>query len=508
MRLSMTKLLSLLVLIAIFAFGFGNSSRALDKIQESRVAETAREMVISQQWLLPHFNGELRLQKPPLSYWTTAASFQAFGVNEFALRLPSLLFGLATIALLFIWLAKRLDKETGLIAALVMVSSFIGMRYFRSAEADATLIFFITSSLIAFECMSQAQGTQQAKRWGRVMMLCMGLAFLSKGPAGLAIPLLTAILWGWRRRLFHAKTILLDGVAWSLFLVSGFAWYLWIMWSMPDIANQFFTKQLDETFVSGTHIQPWYWYLLHAVEFFSPWGILLFPAAWFFWRQRPEHALIRLAAIWLMVVLVLLSITVNKQIQYALLLLPPISILLAYYFVHAGEFLQRAHRFLGIVLLMAVTGLVINIIWKHQPNLSLLVLGVFFALPFCAMRWQAQSMRNYLLLNVALIWALSASTIYLLAEQYFLKTEDKQDIKVLAQQSKQLRPMFQFKPGNGAISFYAGDIIKEISPAQLDTLITPGKPLWMLTKNSAQFPGVKSSVELHSGSWAVWRLEK
>ncbi|MFM8391715.1 MAG: hypothetical protein ACKN9H_04455, partial [Methylophilaceae bacterium] len=164
--------------------------------------------------------------------------------------------------------------------------------------------------------------------------------------------------------------------------------------------------------------------------------------------------------------------------------------------------------FLGIVLLMAVTGLVINIIWKHQPNLSLLVLGVFFALPFCTMRWQAQSMRNYLLLNVALIWALSASTIYLLAEQYFLKTEDKQDIKVLAQQSKQLRPMFQFKPGNGAISFYAGDIIKEISPAQLDTLITPGKPLWMLTKNSAQFPGVKSSVELHSGSWAVWRLEK
>ena len=147
MRLSMTKLLSLLVLIAIFAFGFGNSSRALDKIQESRVAETAREMVISQQWLLPHFNGELRLQKPPLSYWTTAASFQAFGVNEFALRLPSLLFGLATIVLLFIWLAKRLDKETGLIAALVMVSSFIGMRYFRSAEADATLIFFITSRL-------------------------------------------------------------------------------------------------------------------------------------------------------------------------------------------------------------------------------------------------------------------------------------------------------------------------------------------------------------------------
>ena len=68
MRLSMTKLLFLLLLIGVVAFSFGNAGRALDKIQESRVAETAREMVISQQWMLPHFNGELRLQKPQLSY--------------------------------------------------------------------------------------------------------------------------------------------------------------------------------------------------------------------------------------------------------------------------------------------------------------------------------------------------------------------------------------------------------------------------------------------------------
>jgi 4-amino-4-deoxy-L-arabinose transferase-like glycosyltransferase len=45
---------------------FGSAERAIDKIQEARIAETSREMVVDKDWLVPHYNGELRLQKPPL----------------------------------------------------------------------------------------------------------------------------------------------------------------------------------------------------------------------------------------------------------------------------------------------------------------------------------------------------------------------------------------------------------------------------------------------------------
>ena len=51
----------------------GNTDRAVDKIQEARIAETAREMVVDGDWLVPHYNGEVRLQKPPLTYWLTTA---------------------------------------------------------------------------------------------------------------------------------------------------------------------------------------------------------------------------------------------------------------------------------------------------------------------------------------------------------------------------------------------------------------------------------------------------
>jgi 4-amino-4-deoxy-L-arabinose transferase-like glycosyltransferase len=505
MRLSMTKLLFLLLLIGVVAFSFGNAGRALDKIQESRVAETAREMVISQQWMLPHFNGELRLQKPPLTYWTTALSFHSLGIHEFSLRLPSLLFGLATIAIIFIWLSRRVDKQTGFVAALILLSSFIGMRYFRSAEADATLIFFITLSLMTFDNLSQVTTPSQRKAWGRLMMLSVGLAFLTKGPAGIAIPALSAILWGWRREDLGFKTVLSDGIAWALLIITAFAWYLWIIFAMPDIASQFFNKQLDETFISGSHQQPIYWYLLHAVEFFSPWGILILPAIWFYWRLRTDHSLIRLAMTWLMVVFVLLTLTVNKQTQYALLLLPPVSILLAYYFVHATQVWQRIHRWIGLLLALIVVVLFTNIVWRQGSSLSIISLGAFFLLPFVVFKfWQIRLMDS--LLSVALVWALSSSTIYLLVEQYFNNSEEKQDIKQLAQQSKQLRPMLQFSPGNGAISFYSGDIVPEITHQQLEAKLHDAQPIWVFAKSTAKFDGLEASREMQKGSWCIWQV--
>ena len=33
--------------------------------------QTAREMGVNNDWVLPYFNGEPRLNKPPLNYWLT-----------------------------------------------------------------------------------------------------------------------------------------------------------------------------------------------------------------------------------------------------------------------------------------------------------------------------------------------------------------------------------------------------------------------------------------------------
>src|SRR5678815_1710535 len=59
----------------------------IERAQEARVLETAREMVGAgwKNWLVPHRNGQVRLRKPPLAYWAAAASFQIFGVHDLSL---------------------------------------------------------------------------------------------------------------------------------------------------------------------------------------------------------------------------------------------------------------------------------------------------------------------------------------------------------------------------------------------------------------------------------------
>src|SRR2546430_12298994 len=56
---------------------------------EPRFAEASREMIERGDYIVPRFNNQLRLDKPPLAYWAQVASYRIFGQNDFAPRFPS-----------------------------------------------------------------------------------------------------------------------------------------------------------------------------------------------------------------------------------------------------------------------------------------------------------------------------------------------------------------------------------------------------------------------------------
>ena len=79
----------LLAILAAITWFANLDVRKLQHPDEGRYAEIAREMVASGDWVTPRLDGIKYFEKPPLQYWLTAASFEAFELDEGTARVPS-----------------------------------------------------------------------------------------------------------------------------------------------------------------------------------------------------------------------------------------------------------------------------------------------------------------------------------------------------------------------------------------------------------------------------------
>ena len=67
----------------------GTWSLPLIDRDEPRFAEASREMIQRGDYIVPYFNDQPRLDKPPLTYWAQTVSYRIFGQSDFAARFPS-----------------------------------------------------------------------------------------------------------------------------------------------------------------------------------------------------------------------------------------------------------------------------------------------------------------------------------------------------------------------------------------------------------------------------------
>ncbi|HEV3024204.1 MAG TPA: glycosyltransferase family 39 protein, partial [Pirellulales bacterium] len=117
---------------------------------EPKNAECAREMLVRGDWIVPTFNEELRYDKPALLYWLMIAAYRAFGVNEFAARLPSAV--LAVVTTLATYHCGRLlfRPRVGLWAGLAISTSVLFVVAGRAATPDSALVCSTTLAMLAF----------------------------------------------------------------------------------------------------------------------------------------------------------------------------------------------------------------------------------------------------------------------------------------------------------------------------------------------------------------------
>src|SRR5262249_31052847 len=111
---------------------------------EPRFAEASREMIERGDYIVPYFNNQLRLDKPPLTYWVQTLSYRVFAENDFAARFPSTIAAALTALVIFTWGTRLHGKGLGWWAAIIFTLSLQTFIHAKAAVADMWLVLFVT----------------------------------------------------------------------------------------------------------------------------------------------------------------------------------------------------------------------------------------------------------------------------------------------------------------------------------------------------------------------------
>jgi 4-amino-4-deoxy-L-arabinose transferase-like glycosyltransferase len=325
------------ILLPIFftavVYFFSATSRGVIDYDEGYYSQAAKNMVESGDWVTPYVNGVRFLEKPPFLYWVTAASFKVFGINEFALRLPT---ALAVIALVWIvaLTARRLgDDRTALIAGLSTAFSAGTYLFTRETLHDVWLVLFLALAMYAF--VEWYLDPQHSRLFALLFYMAVAGAVMCKSLIGIAFPVgVIAIFFLLSRERPAWRTLhILPGSI--LFLGLTVPWHWFAAARNRGFLDFFFVGEQFLRFF-GKREPPVLW-SLPVVTFWAlvlvwlfPWTAFL-PAAFAEIRKskdRNQRMLIRLSLAWAGVILGFFSISGRLE-HYAFPATPALSLFIA-----------------------------------------------------------------------------------------------------------------------------------------------------------------------------------
>ena len=208
--------------LALMFFAWGSHLLPVTDPVESNYALTAKEMVLSGNWLSPQIYGHFWFDKPAMVYWLMSISYSLFGFTDFASRLPAAFCGAATITLL-VWYIRRITKNNvvAVWSGIMLATSLEFWIISHAIITDSMLMLFTVPTLL-----SAYIGLMENNRRHMVIAyFSSGLACLSKGPVGLVLPGMLLLIWC---GLMRNKKLFLRLFPWQgilIFFITALPWY-------------------------------------------------------------------------------------------------------------------------------------------------------------------------------------------------------------------------------------------------------------------------------------------
>jgi len=156
------------------------------EVDSAQYFSIAREMMDRGDYLHVYDRGVEYLDKPPFIFWITSLFFAIFGVNEFAFKLPSILFSLLGIYATYRFTLLYYSKKTALFAALILATTQGYFHFNNDIRTDT----YLTNSIITAVWLLAEHLRSPRWFWWIAGFIFIGVAMLAKGPIGLMVPVL------------------------------------------------------------------------------------------------------------------------------------------------------------------------------------------------------------------------------------------------------------------------------------------------------------------------------
>jgi 4-amino-4-deoxy-L-arabinose transferase-like glycosyltransferase len=162
---------------------------------EPKYAESAREMIELDSYIVTYYREEVRLAKPILVYWGILAGSAVFGLNEFGARILGVVAALAAMAGVFYAVSQLRGRQAGLIAALVLAT--VPQFFFIARQAMPDVYLFTSLGMcLLFFGLGLFGPPERRDRHFIVSYVCIALAVLAKGPVIISMVVLTTLaIW-------------------------------------------------------------------------------------------------------------------------------------------------------------------------------------------------------------------------------------------------------------------------------------------------------------------------
>lgn len=303
---------------------------------EGIYAEVSREMLGGgwRGWIVPHWNGKIWFDKPPLTLWITAVFFRVFGVTEFWARAGSALSGVAIVGVLHGWMARRTGWVAAWIGTVALLSTTGFLHICRVGETDTLLSFGCVVSLVGLVEVAEERSAGWYLFW-----VGFAVAAMAKGAGSVILPLtcgMLALLERWNARRFGRAFAI--GCLGFLLLVAPWHLTMW-RWYGPEFTDEYFGYRVltrATQAIEGHHTRWWFYGKVLLVSAW-PWVLIVPVAIARCWRR----AEMRVWSIFAMSVVGFYTVVRSRLPHYVAPAYPAMAVVVAVFL--AGEW-ERARR--------------------------------------------------------------------------------------------------------------------------------------------------------------------